>query len=112
MLDLSDKYFKVGIISTSKELKKTIFKKLKENKTIKTKQIETLSREADTFLKNQMSGWVPHLVKQLIDSSSGHDHRDMRLSPISGSMLSIEPASSFFSPSPLSTPCLSTHSLS
>lgn len=46
-------------------VKESNFKKLKENKTIKTKQIETLSREAHTFLKNQMSGWVAHFVKQL-----------------------------------------------
>ena len=37
--------------------------------------------------------WVAQFVeRQILDFHSGHDPRDMGLSPVSGSMLSMEPA--------------------
>ena len=55
--------------------------------------------------------WVAQLGKHLtLDFGSGHDHRVMRSSYMSGSELSIDPAYDYLSSSPFAPPPPPAHS--
>ena len=51
-----------------------------------------------TYLKSIWGIWLAHLVKCLtLDFGSGHDLRVLGSSPVSGSLLGVEPASNSLS---------------